>query len=995
MADSAITGLPDAGTLNGSEPLAVVVDPDGSATTSQTTTQDVADLAGVSPGTPNDGAPLNLAAVVRALGLAVIAAGNRGMGVRRRTDETGFEYYQIAQGNFRPRQESIDLLVDGTGGNIDFTRVGSGSSSDLQGLIRNGTVTSAMLAALVRADLARIPTDNPGNNKFWGTDGTGAEAWRDAPAGTGSGGSDGDAAGPPAVATPGAARPRVDATVKTASLEIDAVAQSDFASASNGAVSLDKGLYLCSADFNAYSGSSGTGLFTANYRFDLALECTGTNIVAAGITNPYSRPIGDAGALDQYGARHRALIVYVPADDTSVSFRWRMAGSAANGPYIFSPRLVIAPLGGGSGASAAAAVLDLAGALTALGLPAAAAGNRGMSIRRTNDEKGFEFYSPAAGGGASLTVVNPGMTQDYTDNSIPERRVWSAANLSELDAAIGAISGSAGSMALAWAHLGGGVITPLLYQHDGQGWLQISTGQTITAARWLAAQQAGDNFYASLYANPDAGDGIGYGSLHQTTNVLPVQGGVVIDRRAPHEWDIARPLEFGELIATGDQLLIELSAVMDPDVVDPVIRWDGYANQVLDRGDTELLAGRHYYVLTATRESADGTRVFGIATRSGNVDQNVRTTLHRAILFKGSTPGAVDAARIAIDLGAAEFEAGYIERAQGHDLPDSLVVEWGAGTVPPVLILSPLEFERPIARGMTVGLEISATGGGGGLRPTLTVDLRAPDGTVISERATLNADGETEYLLLDVTTAAPVATARLNLEGIGGSDNGGFDITIRDVLGFTGTSRRAQLTALLIDRMNNLQEVRDMGITQAEAVELINQLVPPAQRVPLPAGHGGQIVAANAAGEALVFETFDQAAIGSNVRLALAGAVSRIDAMPKADAWSVDVAQDAATDSPADAGSVATIDDLDGIHAITVHYRAHNFSADAEQRLHFAVLSGNTVIEQKSVTVPANSTLSGWFIDHFDFDDQPLEVRCWRNNAPAATCTGTVVAVPT
>ena len=152
-------------------------------------------------------------------------------------------------GSQRSRQDTIDLLVGDDGGDIDFTRDGSGSSSDLRGSIRSGSVstqelannaviaqkignnavvtrnladdavtnakiaddavdtdqiaddavetsqiannavTSAKLADTIETAIGRIPDANPGNNLVWKTDGSGDPAWRaDA---TGSGGSSG------------------------------------------------------------------------------------------------------------------------------------------------------------------------------------------------------------------------------------------------------------------------------------------------------------------------------------------------------------------------------------------------------------------------------------------------------------------------------------------------------------------------------------------------------------------------------------------------------------------------------------------------------------------------------------------------------------------------------------------------------------------------------------------------------------------------------------
>ncbi|MCY4122087.1 MAG: hypothetical protein OXG72_14335 [Acidobacteria bacterium] len=43
------------------------------------------------------GFPPTLAHVVTALGLAAVASANRGDGIRRKTDETGFEYFEVVE----------------------------------------------------------------------------------------------------------------------------------------------------------------------------------------------------------------------------------------------------------------------------------------------------------------------------------------------------------------------------------------------------------------------------------------------------------------------------------------------------------------------------------------------------------------------------------------------------------------------------------------------------------------------------------------------------------------------------------------------------------------------------------------------------------------------------------------------------------------------------------------------------------------------------------
>lgn len=212
--------------------------------------------------------------------------------------------------------------------------------------------------------------------------------------------------------------------------------------------------------------------------------------------------------------------------------------------------------------------------------------------------------------------------------------------------------------------------------------------------------------------------------------------------------------------------------------------------------------------------------------------------------FLDLTTGLVSERIRLIDFSAvhdSDLEPGYIERAQGHDFPDTVNVQWKSGEVPPVTILSPLTFVKPVVPGMIIGLEIVATGGGGGIAPVLTMDLRNSDGEVISTAITVERTGELGYHQLEVTdrTVGPVTLA---LEGVDGSDSGAFTIEIVDVLAFTGTGSAARLIAQVADRIINLGEgAPEMGITSDEAIALINQLVPAAQRLPPLAGHGSAL----------------------------------------------------------------------------------------------------------------------------------------------------------
>jgi len=176
------------------------------------------------------------------------------------------------------------------------------------------------------------------------------------------------------------------------------------------------------------------------------------------------------------------------------------------------------------------------------------------------------------------------------------------------------------------------------------------------------------------------------------------------------------------------------------------------------------------------------------------------------------------------DLFADRFEPGFIERAQGHSLPATERVSWADGTVPPVTILSPLTFQKAITTGMIVGVEMSGRGSGGGTRPDLTLDLRDPNGNIVSTRIAVQPDGDVRYHQLEITANPPVTSVSLALEGVDGGGSGDFFFDVHDVLGFTGTGAGARLVAQIADRLINLEA--EMGLTQQEIIALIQSMLP-------------------------------------------------------------------------------------------------------------------------------------------------------------------------
>ena len=190
---------------------------------------------------------------------------------------------------------------------------------------------------------------------------------------------------------------------------------------------------------------------------------------------------------------------------------------------------------------------------------------------------------------------------------------------------------------------------------------------------------------------------------------------------------------------------------------------------------------------------------------------------------------------------------GDIGRPAGHELPDVEQFDYDADeTRLPMAVLTPLTFDPWPEH---VHLEIKASVSSAGIAPDLVLDLRDSNGNIVSSRATVETDGQYRYHRLQIIdpTTDPGAVS-VTLEAVvtdigvqGGS--GTYSLDFRDVLGFKGTSTAARLIATIAEHIiaPPQEEDPDMGITQAEAIALINQLVPPAQRVPALAGHGGAL----------------------------------------------------------------------------------------------------------------------------------------------------------
>ena len=181
---------------------------------------------------------------------------------------------------------------------------------------------------------------------------------------------------------------------------------------------------------------------------------------------------------------------------------------------------------------------------------------------------------------------------------------------------------------------------------------------------------------------------------------------------------------------------------------------------------------------------------------------------------------------------------GVIERPTGPELPADRDVDWVNGRIAATDLFDGLTFgEQPDH----VSIEMQVKAAGGGTAPVIRMALVTPDGDVASNHIIIDADGKVRYYEFEVEEDVGSYGLVIDTQ-TDGTDSGTVTFHSIDILGFAGSSPAARLVAQVADRLINIDKELDVGITQEEAINLINQLVPPEQRIPPLAGHGGTLV---------------------------------------------------------------------------------------------------------------------------------------------------------
>lgn len=177
-----------------------------------------------------------------------------------------------------------------------------------------------------------------------------------------------------------------------------------------------------------------------------------------------------------------------------------------------------------------------------------------------------------------------------------------------------------------------------------------------------------------------------------------------------------------------------------------------------------------------------------------------------------------------------------------------------------------------------IAVEITATGG----PATMTADWRNSDGGTVTDRQTITDDGTARIAEFAAAPGAGLPTPELTLHIETAAGGGETDIEIAEILAFDGSGPTARLVAMTAAQLLG----GTMGITTAEAIALIDQLIPPARRIGALAGHAGDLVAVAADEAGLEFAAASATPADVDRRLAKLELVTGdLHAPPPATGW--------------------------------------------------------------------------------------------------------------
>ena len=232
--------------------------------------------------------------------------------------------------------------------------LGSGSRPTAT-FLENPMLLRLQAKHLAAAVVARLLPSGGSNGQFLGR-ASGAPAWVAAPAGGGGG----NVAANPAASTVGTGTGSGNRLVSTTSLQSPTAVPlsatgtalaADYASGldvSADTLVLKPGSYIVNFQNEVFTSASSTSRYTANNRFNIRYHAyVGSSAISFQLSNPYFRPIADAGADDQYGDRHQTIAFNLQAEST-VQFRRDFSGSAS-GAHLETEQIRIIQVNGSKG----------------------------------------------------------------------------------------------------------------------------------------------------------------------------------------------------------------------------------------------------------------------------------------------------------------------------------------------------------------------------------------------------------------------------------------------------------------------------------------------------------------------------------------------------------------------------------------------------------------------------------------------------------------------